>query len=249
MYMNGAATQRAASAVTQIIDEVKRMIVEGELPVGARLPNEADLCKRFGKSRGSVREAIKILEYYGVLTVRQGDGTYLQASPNDGMHDALFFRIMAKGVNFQELIEMRQIVETGILKLAIRRNDTRAIAIIHQVHGDLKEQTQMDKPIEQLVATDLAFHLALASAAGNSTLKDVYMNLMNLFAPFIRTSYIPQKQNFAYSVIAQHNLIVQALVEEDENLAAYAIKSAMRDWEKHNIHTDERPEEDATGTS
>ncbi len=233
--MERAPCQKAANAVAQIIDEVKRLIIDGDLCVGDRLPNEADLCKRFGKSRGSVREAIKILEYYGVLDVRQGDGTYLQASPNEGMYDAMFFCIMAKGSDLQELIEMRQIIETGILNLAIDKNDEQALRVIRNVHKDLEMMTQQSVSIDKLVSTDMAFHLALADGAGNSLLKEVYLNMLNLFFPFIYNSYIPQQENIAYSVVFQHNLILQALMERDKNLAAYAIKSAMKDWKKLNI--------------
>lgn len=224
---------RTTTAVAQIVDELKQMIIQQDLQVGDRLPNEADLCKQFGKSRGSVREAIKILEFYGVLTVRQGDGTYLQASPDAGMYDALFFRIMAKGSDFRELLEMRQIIETGILTLAVARNDHAAIDVIRRVQKDLEALTAVHAPIEDLVALDLAFHVALADAAGNGALKDIYVNLLQLFSPFIYDSYIPQ-QTLGYTVVSQHNRILEALEERDADLAAYAIRSALKDWKKLN---------------
>ena len=75
--------------------------------MGDRLPTEPELSKKIQqKPRGCVREAIKILESYGILEVRQGDGTYVCASAGAGMFDALFFQIISQEVfDFVEITE------------------------------------------------------------------------------------------------------------------------------------------------
>jgi DNA-binding FadR family transcriptional regulator len=67
--------KKSLSAVEQIIKAIKNMIIEQDLHVGDKIPNEFELSTMFGKSRGVVREAVKILDSYGVLDVRRGDGT------------------------------------------------------------------------------------------------------------------------------------------------------------------------------
>ena len=59
--------EKSGSYVNQIVAAVKKMIINKELKVGDRLPTEPELSKKFNKSRGCVREAIKILESYGIL--------------------------------------------------------------------------------------------------------------------------------------------------------------------------------------
>ena len=59
------------------IDEIKGMIVRGELRPGDRLPKESELAARLNLSRGSLREAVRGLALVRVLEVRQGDGTYV----------------------------------------------------------------------------------------------------------------------------------------------------------------------------
>lgn len=222
------------TSVNQIVDKIKHMIVDNQMNIGDRFPNESELCVMFGKSRSSIREAIKVLEYYGVLNVRQGDGTYLQAAPDYGMFDALFFQIMAKGLDFSELIEMREIIETGILKLVIARQNEDIVQQLFASHQNLETLTCNNSPIEKLVEADLDFHLILAKASQNETLEKIYINMLELFIPFIYNSYIPQISELGYSVLSQHYLIVKSVMERENSLAEYAIKSAMRDWENLN---------------
>ena len=65
------------SVVQKIVDQITEAILRGELRPGDRLPTEAELCSSMGVGRNSVREAIKILEAYGVAEIRRADGTYI----------------------------------------------------------------------------------------------------------------------------------------------------------------------------
>jgi GntR family transcriptional repressor for pyruvate dehydrogenase complex len=68
--------KKSPTAVEQIIKAIKNMIIEKGLRIGDKIPNEFELSTMFGKSRGCVREAVKILDSYGVLEVRRG-GRYI----------------------------------------------------------------------------------------------------------------------------------------------------------------------------
>ena len=61
----------------KIIQEIKRLVLDGVLGPGSRLPVEKDLAARLGVSRGSLREGVRALVHLGVLETRQGDGTYV----------------------------------------------------------------------------------------------------------------------------------------------------------------------------
>ena len=60
-----------------IIDDIKSMILRGELKQGDRVPSERELAEKFNVSRVPIREALKILEYMGIIDSTQGDGTYV----------------------------------------------------------------------------------------------------------------------------------------------------------------------------
>jgi DNA-binding FadR family transcriptional regulator len=65
------------SRTDEVISSIKRMILEGALKPGDRLPVEKELAESLGVSRGSLREGISALSLLGVVNTRQGDGTYV----------------------------------------------------------------------------------------------------------------------------------------------------------------------------
>ena len=87
-----AARKKAASATRydprylQIAHELKAAIVDGRYPVGARLPTEAELCARFGISRFTAREAVRVLASAGLVTRRQRAGTVVIALPGEARY-------------------------------------------------------------------------------------------------------------------------------------------------------------------
>src|SRR5690606_28107285 len=65
------------SRTVEVVDGIKRMILDGELGPGDRLPVEKDLAEALGVSRGSLREGVRALSILGIVDTRQGDGTYV----------------------------------------------------------------------------------------------------------------------------------------------------------------------------
>ena len=70
---------RPMSRTDRVVDSITRMILDGELAAGDRLPVEAELAEHLEVSRGSLREGVRALAVLGVLDVRQGDGTYVSS--------------------------------------------------------------------------------------------------------------------------------------------------------------------------
>ena len=170
--------EKSGSYVNQIVAAVKKMIINKELKVGDRLPTEPELSKKFNKSRGCVREAIKILESYGILEVRQGDGTYVCASAGAGMFDALFFQIISQGSDFVELQSLREILEVGIIKQAISAATESDIERICLVENELHQAIEENKELEILVDLDMKFHRTITEITKNRVLQEVYRNLI-----------------------------------------------------------------------
>jgi GntR family transcriptional regulator len=61
----------------RVADELRRHIASGDLPPGTRLPTEAELCRRYGLSRGTVIHALDHLERQGLIVRQQGRGTFV----------------------------------------------------------------------------------------------------------------------------------------------------------------------------
>lgn len=224
--------EKSGSYVNQIVAAVKKMIINKELKVGDRLPTEPELSKKFNKSRGCVREAIKILESYGILEVRQGDGTYVCASAGAGMFDALFFQIISQGSDFVELQSLREILEVGIIKQAISAATESDIERICLVENELHQAIEENKELEILVDLDMKFHRTITEITKNRVLQEVYRNLIEIFRPYILNSFEQQSYENHFSVLLHHELFIQAIREKDHHLGYIAVKYSMNDWSR-----------------
>lgn len=230
--------------MNQIVAAVKQMIVNKELKVGDRLPTEAELVVKFNKSRGCVREAIKILESYGILEVRQGDGTYVCASAGAGMFDALFFQIISQGSDFDELQSLREILEVGIMNQVIGLAQRKDVEKICQVQNELHRAIEEKKELEILVDLDLKFHRTITEITGNHALQEVYRNLIEIFRPYILKSYEQQSSENHFSVLLHHELFIRAIKEKDLYMGYIAVKYSMDDWSRLQGIVEERYQDD-----
>src|ERR687893_2475435 len=104
-----------ARAFEQILDALRAQIADGSLAAGDRLPAERDLASRYGVSRTSVREAIRVLESMGIVSVRRGadHGVVLLQEPGNAFQPVLRLLVALRHVSLDDAIEFRAMVEGG----------------------------------------------------------------------------------------------------------------------------------------
>lgn len=160
------------SRTDQVVDGIRRMILDGELGPGDRLPVEKDLAEALGVSRGSLREGVRALSVLGIVDTRQGDGTYVTSLDPGRLLSPLGFVVDLQGddgaLPFQHV---RRILETEAAGLAATRITREALAeardVLDQVEDLLREPT-VDH--ERVVEADIAFHCIIAAHTGNPVL-------------------------------------------------------------------------------
>ncbi|MDD5170205.1 MAG: GntR family transcriptional regulator, partial [Syntrophales bacterium] len=107
-----------------IVERIKRMILEGELKAGDRLPSERELADMFQVSRVPVREALKILEFMEILQHVRGDGIYLKSVGVNDLLSKMDFMVETSSDIISDLFEARGALEVKAVELAaIRRTD------------------------------------------------------------------------------------------------------------------------------
>src|SRR4051794_10443953 len=158
----------------EAIERIKKMIVSGELRPGDRLPKEADLAERLGLSRNSLREAIRALSLIRVLDVRHGDGTYVTSLQPEVLLDTVGFIIdFHRDDSVLHLLEVRRILEPAATGLAAQRMTDDQLAEL----GLLVDSNDAATDLDDLIATDLAFHRQIAVGAGNPALASLIESL------------------------------------------------------------------------
>jgi DNA-binding FadR family transcriptional regulator len=154
------------SLVDQALDQLRQRINQG-VEVGQRLPTEPELSAELGISRNTVREAMRVLAFSGLIEIRQGDGSYLRA-----VVDPLDTLKALSQCSLEQARETRHILEVEAIGLAaLRRTEEDLVALREALgvsgshyHGDL----------DTYIACDLVFHRRLVDAAHNPTLSELY---------------------------------------------------------------------------
>ncbi|WP_349846600.1 FadR/GntR family transcriptional regulator [Bacteroides cellulosilyticus] len=156
------------SLADMIAETLKQQITEGTYRVGDKLPTEPELMKTFGVGRSSVREAVKLLVNMGVVRVQQGSGTFVAVpSNNDDVN------IKMSTADRTELDEVRKILDIAIVEKAVARRTEKDI---ERMRASLeKRKVNAEKGLlEECIEADLNFHIAIADAAHNRILADIY---------------------------------------------------------------------------
>jgi GntR family transcriptional repressor for pyruvate dehydrogenase complex len=147
-----------------LIGVFKRLISEGSLAPGHRLPSERELAEMFGVSRSSLRQALKVLEIMGVISQRVGDGTYLNTAAPSILAEPMEFLILLDGLSFHELMEARLIVEPELAARAAARATPEDVAELREALAEM-EDNQEDHA--RFTEYDLLFHKTIFRVAGN----------------------------------------------------------------------------------
>lgn len=160
------------SRTDEVVDGIKRMILAGTLGPGDRLPVEKELADTLGVSRGSLREGVRALSVLGILTTRQGDGTYITSLDPSQLLAPMGFVVDLPGRGSSHAFhEVRRALETEAAALAASRITSDALdearALLDGV-GDVLESDPVDH--ERFIEADIAFHRIIATHSGNPVL-------------------------------------------------------------------------------
>jgi len=162
----------------QVADHIDGLISAGKLKVGDRLPPERELAERLGVARGVVREAVRLLSVKGLVTVEPGRGTFIVERGAETISDHLSRLSRMGRFTFDDLNELRRMLEVEIAALAAERAQPEDVVQLNQAIEVMEEH--LDAP-EGYIAADLEFHLALANATQNrmfSLLIEVIVDLL-----------------------------------------------------------------------
>lgn len=217
------------SATDVVIKSFKKLLITNVLRPGDKLPSEMEISQSLGVSRGSVREAMKILSAYGIVSIKRGDGTYIADNTDGILFDPLLFRLIVKSNDINDSKELREMIELGIIKLAIdnaTENDIRLLEDIYNYTVRLVNENLMNG--DAIIETELMFHTALGKATGNKMVQTIYNFVMELYVPNIYKNIIHDR--FGVEAVECHRPIIEAIKNRDLIAGEEAIKHSVDTW-------------------
>lgn len=205
----------------QLYGKVFEQITSGHFKLGEQLPSEVEIAEQFGVSRPVVREAFLRLRVDGLITSRQGLGTFVSHQP------ALRTKVFAKAQDIASYLkcqELRITVEGDAARLAAERHTDEQMDAIVAAHDAFSNAVHSG---ELTPAADLEFHARIAEASGNEfyskTLESIHETMVGLMRLTLGLTRTASKKR-ALAVLDEHSAIVAAIRARDGEQARVAMK-------------------------
>jgi GntR family transcriptional regulator, transcriptional repressor for pyruvate dehydrogenase complex len=215
---------RRVNLTSQVMDSLKRYIVDNDIKAGGRLPTEKELVAELGVSRNILREALKSLEAVGLIEIRVGDGMYVCEFDYATVMNHISFAISRTKQQLKHFMHARIIVEVGALQHIMREIQDSDIDTLEEIHARFGKVTTM----EQGAKIDLEFHQRLISISRNPVLAE-FGGFLGRF--FIEALYFLGVDRKA-STNDAHAELIQALRDRDLPRAESIMRAHILTWER-----------------
>jgi DNA-binding FadR family transcriptional regulator len=151
----------------EVSNQIKKRIFEGVYTAGDKLPPEAELAAQFGVGRQSVREALRILELSGFLTIQKGGGggAIIQDTISSTISNLFLDAFQMEKTSLEELTLARVEIEKVVLKHAVQNADENDILSLRE---NLFQAKQKIAKNQLIIAENIQFHQILAQASKNN---------------------------------------------------------------------------------
>ena len=210
----------AAEIARRLVD----YLLSGGVEPGNRIPSERQLAEAFGVGRSAVREAIAALSLIGLIEVRHGDGTYLKRPDSPLLPQVVEWGLLLGEKRTADLVEARQKIEVIIAGLAAQRRSEEDLAGLARALASMETAAQRGDAAA-FVDADVAFHLRLAEAAGNSALRDVLAGIQSLLRAWIGRVIAEDHATVSYG---EHGPILEAVRARDPAAAEAAMNAHLQ---------------------
>jgi GntR family transcriptional regulator, galactonate operon transcriptional repressor len=198
----------------QLVHDIGRQVVSGVIGQGEFLPREAELSKQFAVSRQAVREALKVLAAKGLVKSRRRTGTHVlpRSAWNLLDPDVLAWHSSDSLPRdfFNDLIELRRLIEPAAAEMAARRGDPDHVAVMAAALDNMRRIVNDEDAFH---LADIAFHRALFAASGNSLID----RLSTIVAPLLEASFRAQGNALESldAAVALHDALLDAIASGD----------------------------------
>ena len=210
----------------QVAEQIQKLIAQGTLKPGDRLPPERELATRFGVARSSIRDAVRTLEVMGILEPRQGAGTVVRDLSADSLVVPLATVLVRKRELVSELLDVRRVLEPG---LAARAAKNATVEEVLELEDILRRQAVKLRRGEPSIEEDSEFHYVIGKAARNSVVLKVLDVLMDLLRESrARSLQAPGRPERSY---AGHMRVLRAIKRRDPEAAEKAVRKHLEEIE------------------
>ncbi|MDC2889041.1 FadR/GntR family transcriptional regulator [Psychrosphaera algicola] len=214
MELETIKTQRL---YVKVAEQISKLVQQGKLKPGDRLPSERELAEKIGVSRPTIREAMIALEIAGIIEIKTGSGIFVvEQKPELALSD--------EGVGPFEVLDTRYIIETEACALAAARITEEQLEELNLTIKEMEEEEKRPDASEQ---ADMKFHMLIAEASQNSAISAIVKWLWELRnqSALSKAFMARLREEGIHPSINEHKRIVDALAKRNPEKARNAMKS------------------------
>lgn len=215
---------QSSKVFEQIVEQIERRILSGELRSGDRLPSERELGEQFHVSRTAVREAMKTLAQKGLVDMRPGRGTIVIDGTSRAVKHSLGLMLsVGQEEGSQKLVEVREILEPEIAALAAARATEEEIDAMREA-VEIMESNLTNA--NAYIIADNDFHRALARGTQNVLILRLVDSIVDLLSEQRKQIFAvdggPERGQF------HHKRLLDAVIRRDPEVARQAMRAHLR---------------------
>ena len=210
-----ASTKGRKTLASQVASKITDYIDENNMKPGDRIPSEYELAALFGVGRGTVREAVKQLVGFNLLTIVPAKGTFVSDVMDLSEKQFEILHLEDRKEVFRGLFELRVTIECfAVRKAAVNISDS-CLATLKSLCEQLEACTDNARCLE----LDIEFHKNIAEGSGNVVLPILSPVLHSSYFHFFDLNYIRDWEKIAQ----EHRKIIKAIENKDGFLAEIEI--------------------------
>ena len=223
-YLKNLKKESVVQSVINVLTDAMR---NKDLKPGDQIPPEPELAASMGVARSSVREAIKILTYLGVLESKRSEGTFVCNGFKESMIDPMVYGIILNQDSFDNLMELREMTEAGSLRLAILKYDEAELRTLEGLLEDMRTALNCGEgAVDAFFKADNAFHEQI-SLMGKNPLADKIERVVRTLTHAMRYETVSAmiRGGRGEELLAAHGKLCEAI--RDRNLSQ--VEKMVRD--------------------
>lgn len=218
---------RQNTLVQNIVNQIEDAIVNGTFKPGDKLPSPQDLEKMVGTSRGTLREALRVLEQKGLIEIKLGikGGTFVKEFTTEKVTEGLALLIRQRKIAIVDIAEFRKVVEAGLLELVIDKITKPDIDELKRFLLEL--QVCVKKGFSgwiDFLNTEVRLRKTLIRLSGSGMYEAVLVPIHDNMLPYA-IRYLPARESKPSEAYRDWCQIIDAVERRDASTA----KSIMRD--------------------
>ncbi|MCL5265736.1 MAG: FadR family transcriptional regulator [Chloroflexi bacterium] len=236
---------RTSRMSLEIVKQIQESIFRGDFVAGQRLPIERELVQTFGVSKVTVREALRILETYGLIEIRPGaaGGAFVKEMTSHPVSRAAYNMLQLEGFRSAEVYAARLLFEPPVTELACRsatEDDLRELEESVRTTKDLVAENQ--KTIDE----SRQFHLMIARATHNPVIQLMVGSVLDLVK--LCGAHMPSTPEMSRMILQEHEAIVEAMRQRDGARAQALMAVHLSDLAREFALLEEKRMASATDT-